>query len=101
VLATCHRNTRGLDCDQAEPREIGCWISHRCAMQRLVDSGDAMATILEDDAKLLQGFSEVLATVEKRGAAFDFVDLHRLFKKGEIFRRAARFSPISHWDGWA
>jgi glycosyl transferase, family 25 len=66
--------------------EIGCWISHRRAMQRLVDSGDAMATILEDDAKLLEGFCEVLAAVEKRGAAFDFIDLHRLLKKGEIFR---------------
>lgn len=45
-----------------------------------------MATILEDDAKILPGFSEVLAVVEKSGAAFDCIDLHRIFKKGEIFR---------------
>ncbi len=66
--------------------EIGCWLSHRKAMQHLLDSGDDMAVILEDDAKLLPGFVEVLAAIEAHGPTFDVIDLHRLFKKGEIFR---------------
>jgi glycosyl transferase family 25 len=73
--------------------EIGCWISHRRAMRRLVDSGDAMAAILEDDARLLPGFAEVLSAVEKRGAGFDVIDLHRLSKKGEIFRPCGALLP--------
>lgn len=66
--------------------EIGCFISHRRAMQRLIDSGDRMATILEDDAKFLFGFSEVLDRIEACNVPFDFIDLHRVGKSGEVFR---------------
>jgi glycosyl transferase, family 25 len=65
--------------------EIGCWLSHLRAMKNLIASGDAMAVIMEDDAALSPDFPRVVAAIEKQGAPFDVVDLHRLFKKGEVF----------------
>ena len=65
--------------------EIGCWISHKKAMQKIIESGEKMAVILEDDAKLLPHFSDMLKMIETSGFSFDFIDLHRLFKRGEVF----------------
>ena len=39
--------------------EIGCWLSHRKAMQALLDSGDDMAAILEDDVTLSADFMQL------------------------------------------
>jgi len=65
--------------------EIGCWISHRRSMQRLLDSGETMAAIIEDDAALSPEFADVLVAIEAQGARFDVIDLHRNFKRDEIF----------------
>ncbi len=72
--------------------EVGCWISHRRVLQQFLDSGEAMAVILEDDARLLPGFSDVVGYIETAGAAFDFIDLHRLYKRGEKYRPCADLS---------
>jgi glycosyl transferase, family 25 len=65
--------------------EIGCWISHRRAMERLVASQEAMATIVEDDVTLSPDFPKVLEAIEEHAGSFDIIDLHRNFRRGEIF----------------
>jgi len=65
--------------------EVGCWLSHLRAMKMLVDSGEPMGAILEDDAALSPEFPRVLNAIEAHAGSFDVIDLHRLFKKGEIF----------------
>jgi glycosyl transferase family 25 len=80
-----HEKRRRITPYPLTDNEIGCWLSHRRAMQRLIESGDRMATILEDDAALAPDFPRVLEVVEARGAPFDVVDLHRNLKKHEIF----------------
>jgi len=73
--------------------EVGCWLSHLRAMQTLINSGERMAAILEDDAALSPDFPRVLAAIEKRTAPFDVIDLHRLYKKGEVFVRCHPLLP--------
>jgi len=65
--------------------EIGCWLSHRRALGKVAESGDAMAVILEDDAQLAPEFAACLAALERTKSSFDFLFLHRKFKKGEIY----------------
>jgi glycosyl transferase, family 25 len=59
--------------------EIGCWLSHRRALQALVDSGQSMAAILEDDVALCPDFSNVLNAIQTHGGIFDMVTLHQNF----------------------
>ncbi|MER2519645.1 MAG: glycosyltransferase family 25 protein [Bdellovibrionales bacterium] len=66
--------------------ELGCWLSHRRAMQALLDSGETMCAILEDDAALSPDFPRVLAAIKSLPeSSFDVIDLHRNFKRNEIF----------------
>ncbi|MEJ0061645.1 MAG: glycosyltransferase family 25 protein [Alphaproteobacteria bacterium] len=65
--------------------EIGCWISHRRAMATMLMRKLPMAVILEDDAELTPDFPHVLAALEKLGRPFDVIDLHRNFRRDEIF----------------
>jgi glycosyl transferase, family 25 len=65
--------------------EIGCWLSHRRALQQVVAGNAAMAAIVEDDAELAPDFARVLAAIEQQKPNFDFIFLHRKFKQGEIF----------------
>jgi len=65
--------------------EIGCWLSHCRAMQLLIESGDKMAMIAEDDAKLAPDFARVLEAIAARSGPFDIIDLHRNLKKDELF----------------
>lgn len=61
--------------------EIGCWLSHRQALQALVDSGQSMAAILEDDVELCPEFSETLNAIQRHGGIFDMVTLHQNFHR--------------------
>ena len=61
--------------------EIGCWLSHRRALQALVDSGQSMAAILEDDVALCPDFSNVLNAIQTHGGIFDMVTLHQNFHR--------------------
>jgi glycosyl transferase family 25 len=65
--------------------EIGCWLTHRRALQGVADGKDMMAAIVEDDAELSPDFSRALDAIERQRPDFDFLFLHRKFKKGEIF----------------
>lgn len=76
--------------------EIGCWLSHRRAMQALLDSGEDMAAVVEDDAELPPDFAAVLKAVAERKPPFDFIFLHRKFKKHEKFYPCMRLLPDLH-----
>jgi glycosyl transferase family 25 len=65
--------------------EIGCWLSHRRAMEQLIASGKPMAVVIEDDASLSSDLPRVLTAIEERAAPFDIIDLHRNFRRNEIF----------------
>jgi len=48
--------------------EIGCWLSHLTAWQRLLAHPQQhSATVIEDDLTLLPGFAEAVARLEQRG----------------------------------
>src|SRR5580698_8166913 len=36
--------------------EIGCWLSHRRALQQVAEGGENLAAIVEDDAELMPDF---------------------------------------------
>jgi len=65
--------------------EIACWLSHQRALQTVESGSESMIVILEDDALLSPDFPHVLAAIEKHDRPFDVIDLHRNFKRGEIF----------------
>ena len=83
-------NHAGRKCITPYPltdNEVGCWQSHRHAMMRVVELGLPMVAIVEDDAVLAVDYGRVLTAVEQQidPAHFDVIDLHRKFKKTEIF----------------
>lgn len=76
--------------------EVGCWLSHRAAMQKLIDSDQKMAAIVEDDAVLSPDFPRALAAIESFRAPFDVIDLHRDFKTGRVFLKCFTLLPDCH-----
>jgi glycosyl transferase family 25 len=80
-----HKHRRRITPYPLTDNEIGCWLSHRRAMELLIASGDEMVAIIEDDARLSPDLPRVLAAIESRRFSFDVIDLHRTMKRGEIF----------------
>ncbi len=81
-----HRRRRRITPYLLSDNEIGCWLSHRRAMQALLDSGKAMAAILEDDVALLPDFPHVLNALQHQEGGFDIVTLYRNFARAEVFK---------------
>jgi glycosyl transferase, family 25 len=73
--------------------EIGCWLSHRHALQDVANGSDAMAAIVEDDAQFTENFPAVLKAIENALPAFDFIFLHRKMKRREIFVPTRQLLP--------
>jgi glycosyl transferase family 25 len=65
--------------------EIGCWLSHRRAIASVAEGTEPMAVILEDDTAITPEFATTLAQIEQVGTPFDFIFLHRGFKRNEVF----------------
>jgi len=76
--------------------EIGCCISHRRAMQELINSGHFMAVVLEDDVNLAPDFSRVIHVIKEQPVDFDFIFLGRKFKEGEFFVPCHTLLPDMH-----
>ena len=53
--------------------EIGCALSHRDALRRLIESGERCAVILEDDARLADSAGQVIANAATTVAAGDLI----------------------------
>ncbi len=80
-----HRRRRRISPYLLSDNEIGCWLSHRRAMQTLLASGQSMAAILEDDVALMPAFPRVLDALQEHGGPFDVVTLYRNFKRRAVF----------------
>jgi glycosyl transferase family 25 len=87
-----HRRRRRISPYLLSDNEIGCWLSHRRAMQALVESGQPMAAILEDDVALLPDFAHVLDALQQQNGRFDVVTLYRNFTRDTVF---ATCRPLS------
>lgn len=59
------------------PSALGCWLSHRETMMRIIASGDRMGAVFEDDIVLADDTARVLADIEATDVDFDIVFLHR------------------------
>ena len=57
------------------PGEIGCYASHLQVAQRLLDSGEPYALVLEDDVHLLPELHAVLEAVTQLPASWDMIKL--------------------------
>lgn len=55
--------------------EVGCFLSHRAAWQRIVDEGWNAALILEDDVALEPGFDAVAQFAAQHVAQFGYIQL--------------------------
>lgn len=59
--------------------EIGCYLSHKKALQRFVESGSAWGLILEDDLNLCDGFKSIIqdtiAWIEQNSVQCDVLNL--------------------------
>jgi len=63
------------------PGKVGCYFSHLSAWQRLVDSGQPMALILEDDVVFHADFRDALALAVRAEAHWDLLRLNRVRAK--------------------
>lgn len=57
------------------PGELGCYLSHVEAMRRFLDSGEAMALVLEDDVQPLGSLPAVLEGLAAHADRWDMVKL--------------------------
>ena len=71
---------------------IANWHSQRQVMQRIVDQGQDMVAIFEDDAELCPDLPEVIAALERKPFDFDIVMLNRRSKK-KTFLPCERLTP--------
>jgi len=77
VDAQIHACFPGLEFDRTalSNAEIGCWLSHLTAWQRLLQApGQQSCTVIEDDLRLLPGFARAISTLRERHT-FDIVYL--------------------------
>ncbi len=88
-----HQARRAISRHPLSDNEIGCWLSHLRAMQSIIDSGERCAAIIEDDAALSADFPAVLAAIDSMPRQFDFIDLHRNFRRQEIFHKVQPLLP--------
>lgn len=80
------RIMRGRELD---PGEIGCFLSHYNLWERLVETGTPCALILEDDARLEDGFAVIIDEAMKIAAEWDVVYLARMKKPLRTVRTVA------------
>lgn len=65
---------------ELSPGEIGCFLSHYGVWERIVEAEIPLAIVLEDDARLEDGFRETIAELLKYHAAFDVAYLAHMKK---------------------
>lgn len=80
-----HNRRRKITPYPLSDNEIGCWLSHRRALQEVANGSLPMLAVFEDDAELSPDLPRVLKAIEQQEPDFDFIFLHRKFKKGEQF----------------
>ncbi|MCY4500067.1 MAG: glycosyltransferase family 25 protein, partial [Alphaproteobacteria bacterium] len=71
------------------PGEIGCFLSHYALWEHLVETGIPCALVLEDDARLEDGFRKVVAEAVKIQDEWDVVYLAAMKKPLRTVRMIA------------
>lgn len=70
------------------PGKVGCYFSHLSAWQRLIDSGQEMALILEDDVVFHADFRDALAQAIKAKTHWD------LLRQGQVAHISGPDRPL-------
>ncbi len=82
-----HRTRKAITPYPLSDGEIGCWYSHRRVMADLVTNGPDVVAVVEDDVTPHPDLPRVLAAIARSRVAFDFIDLHRVFRPSQTFER--------------
>jgi glycosyl transferase, family 25 len=89
------------------PGEIGIFMSQRSAWQRLVDSGEPMAAVFEDDVVLCAGAGALLARLAHGSWQADIVKLETTQRRVVLGQPVAQLDPrhalrpLCSWHGGA
>lgn len=88
------------------PGEIGIFMSQRSAWRRLVDSGEAMAAVFEDDVVLCARAGPLLAKLSTGGWSGDIVKLETTLRRVVLgaphpLDAEHDLSPLRSWHGGA
>lgn len=75
--------------------ELGCFLSHAAAWQRVVDGGHAYGCIMEDDVEFASDFSYWLDRTDQYPAGFDVLKLEAIGKHEH--RRATVVGTSGRW----
>jgi len=75
------------------PGEVGCYLSHVAAAERIVQAGWPCAVVLEDDFRLKEGFAEALAALAARPSLPHMVKFEGRLSGGE----AVGMLDSGHW----
>lgn len=68
--------------------EIGLFLSHKQAWQRLLDSGEPHAAVFEDDAVLAETISATFAAIDRANVDFDVIKLETTLRQVVCTRTA-------------
>lgn len=85
--------------------EIGLFMSHKIAWQRLIDSGKKCAAIFEDDALLSPSIRKVLDAVDQEVTSFDVIKLETTLRRvvcqtdGQMLSCGNQLSRLLSWHG--
>lgn len=90
-----HAARRAISPYPLTDNEIACALSHEAAMRSLLAGTDPMLAVMEDDVELFANLPETLAEIERLGASFDVIDLHRRRKRGEIFASCGALGTVN------
>lgn len=71
--------------------EIGCFLSHIAAVERIVSEGWPMAVVLEDDFELHADFNNLLSKIVNSGDSFpDLIKLEGILAGGDIVKKITK-----------
>ena len=72
-----HRTRERLGLRPMDDSSTACLLSHYAVLRHLVESGDEMLAVFEDDARLHPGIVDVLDALDGKAGKFDVVKLQR------------------------
>ena len=75
--------------------EIGLFMSHKRAWQKLVDSGACAAAVFEDDAVIAPEMGEILQAIDDRQPSFDVIKLESTLRKVVCERESLQLTDNS------
>ena len=99
--------SRHFEFQPLNPGEIGIFLSQRSSWQRLLDSGEPMAAVFEDDVVLAARAGDLLQRIEAGGWRGDIIKLETTCRQVVLGDACCRLtdqhllSPLCSWHGGA